>query len=754
MPPDSKDVLELSETIAESPEIAAAPCEFGVGRVFADRYEIRRLLGRGGMGAVYLAYDRAVEAEIALKILESREGVSVERFRQEVRLARRVTHSNVVRTYDLGEAGPYQFLSMEYVNGGNLQTILLDGPLPCEKVVSVTLQICEGLKAAHDAGILHRDLKPENLLLEAATGRIVVTDFGIARLIDVDCAGMETGGVIGTPAYMSPEQLVNQPLDTRSDVYSLGLIVYQLLTGTHPFLKDTVLSTAMARLTESPTCPGDIAVMPDALSALVMQCLDRQPERRPSLEQMMSRLRNADAATFIPSVEVLAPFARLPAEGMRITVTPFRYRGAPESAYLAEILSEELIDIFSMTEGLSVLGTNVEGVQAEISGTVQRSGSGIRISARLRDCARNEQIWSANFDGELEHVFELQDRIAKQVAEALRIELVHGQLRGSVKPEVAEKYLRARYLFSDGDMRKPKKAVSLLEDCLAQAPEFGPAQILLARAYTAMWFLGGDKEIAERSVENMLEKFPELAETHLAAGVFASNCGDFAGAARRLARSLEIAPTCGDAHDYLGRLQLEAGRAEEGLERLNLAIALDSAKGGTALAIAREYALQGDFDRYEEQLRRHDKMEADNSSGRVGTAMRTAMWRHDLAKLRSELARVGDLRGFGYDLLRGLGAAIEDRLSPKAFGDALLQMLEHGSPRLKTLVLQIGCEIMTFREDHALAFDFLQRATDEALVDVSWIDRCPTLDPLRGDGRFIKARTQVVHRARSIWSFD
>lgn len=254
------------------------------GDMIGGRYEIQLLLGEGGMGSVYKALDREVERTVALKLIrpELASNPSIlARFKPELLTAHQVTHKNVIRIYDLAEAEGVKFITMEFVEGSDLRRILLDnGKLALERAIEIIRQVCKALDAAHSAGIIHRDLKPQNIMQEAKTGRILVMDFGLARNIEGD--GMtQTGALLGTIEYMSPEQSMGKTLDQRSDIFAVGLIFYELLTGNTPYKADTAMASLLRRNQERavPAAEMDSSI-PKGLSDIVSKCLERDLEHR------------------------------------------------------------------------------------------------------------------------------------------------------------------------------------------------------------------------------------------------------------------------------------------------------------------------------------------------------------------------------------------------------------------------------------------------------------------------------------------
>ena len=274
-------------TIRTSPAATSIPVpatSFEPGTVLGGRYEIIKMLGEGGMGAVYKARDTELDRLVALKVIRpelANQPQILQRFKQELILARKVTHRNVIRIFDLGQAGGIKFITMEFVEGRDLKGLLTEkGKLSGEEAVAIMHQVCLALEAAHQEGVVHRDLKPQNIMVEDATGRVLVMDFGIARSIEP--GGMtQTGALIGTPEYMSPEQVRGKEADARSDIFTLGIILYELLTGQMPYKADTALGSMYKRTKERALPP--IAVNPEVpgfLSDLVSRCLDPEPQRR------------------------------------------------------------------------------------------------------------------------------------------------------------------------------------------------------------------------------------------------------------------------------------------------------------------------------------------------------------------------------------------------------------------------------------------------------------------------------------------
>jgi serine/threonine protein kinase len=253
------------------------------GAIFASRYEILDMVGKGGMGEVYRVYDLNVAEVMALKLLlpniASDDNI-IKRFTNELKLARKIAHRNVCKMYDLNEDDGVPYITMEHVSGEDLKSLIKsEGRLPEEYVIDIVIQVCEGLAEAHKSGVVHRDLKPQNLMIdERATVKIL--DFGIAR--SMEARGMtRTGMMIGTPEYISPEQAEGEESDQRSDIYSLGVILYEMITGRVPFKGDTALSVALKHKTQIPLAPRKLnPVISDGLSQVILTCMQKDKESR------------------------------------------------------------------------------------------------------------------------------------------------------------------------------------------------------------------------------------------------------------------------------------------------------------------------------------------------------------------------------------------------------------------------------------------------------------------------------------------
>jgi eukaryotic-like serine/threonine-protein kinase len=456
---------------------------------FGPRYQVEALLGEGGMGAVYRAYDRELDRTVALKLIRPELGADPtmsQRFRQELLLASKISHKNILRIHDLGEANGTKFISMAYVEGEDLHQMLKrEGRLPVNRAVSLTKQLCAALEAAHAEGVVHRDLKPQNILLDKA-GQVYVSDFGLAKSLEPDATQMTVSGqFLGTPRYMSPEQALAGAVDHRSDLYSLGLILYEMVTGEIPFKAESTLQTMYLRVHEKPQDPRQVnPELPDYLVQIILRCLETEPgQRYQSAREILDDLESAQPSRPFPSRPLptvparrttrkfwyagagilalaLLTFLALPtvrkllrprassaqssrgippaSQGKYLALLPFRVIGDKNAlGYVSDGLVEATAaKLFQMKDihlasPTAVQSVNVDqplekiaqqlGVNLVAQGTVQGTAEKMRITISLDDVAAGRRLWTSEFSGVPQDLLTLEDKIYAQLVAALEL---------------------------------------------------------------------------------------------------------------------------------------------------------------------------------------------------------------------------------------------------------------------------------------------------------------------------------------------
>jgi eukaryotic-like serine/threonine-protein kinase len=749
------------------------------GSMFAGRYRVEAELGRGGMAVVYRVFDEQLGEAVALKLLDDiAQDSRLERFRREVRLARRITHRNVARTYDLGESAGIHFLTMELVNGPSLKEMLAaGGALPLGRALGLCRQIAEGLAAAHQAGVVHRDLKPGNVLVDA-TDRVVIVDFGIARPIYDDQA--LTRGAIGTPLYMSPEQLSGDDVGPSSDLYALGLVLHELATGKRVAFGGSGAHVVSARLLSAPDLEP-IRGLSEPLAKLLEELLASEPSARPSSAyEVARRLAAFDELAVIgsaatgeptrPGPPPGQPFAPLPRKQRALAVLPFRERDGDGS--LGRALSEALVDVLSGLRGVQVLSAKTGekiiagdtlvlgrqlGADVLVEGSVQRRDQNVRVTVRLVEVANGVQLWSERFDGQVVDLVDFEEMMARRIAEQLRTEIHIALVRGKAPAEAVELYLLGRARLRRRELAGPGAAIDLLDRALALAPSFEPLLATHAMAYVTRWHLASLDSKQERlqeaiaSVERALEHASEIAESHLAAATLASQQGDYARAAGLLRRSLLLAPTCAPAHEYLGMLQCEAGRFEEGIQRVQLALTLEPMTPLGWATLARHHAFAGRQREFADWCAEMLRGTGPHFVVVRQLQLRVAAWSGDHATVRRFL---DDFHGRTdtLGLLEVYARAVLGELS-WAQAEPLFQQhaVHFQSPRSRTYALQLATECWACSGELEAAENTLVQAANEALADLDWLQRCPALEPLRSTPAYAAARARVSERATAIW---
>ncbi|MFO0686791.1 MAG: protein kinase [Sandaracinus sp.] len=773
-------------------DLRSGSTDLAPGDVFADRYLVELLVGRGGMGTVYRVRDTMVDELVALKILGQTSAEVVERFRREVRLARRITSPHVARTHDLGTHAGVHYLTMELVEGVSLGRKLEEGPFTPARAAHVAAAIARGLAAAHAASVVHRDLKPDNVLLEAKSGRVVVTDFGIARALDFERV-RATGGIAGTPAYMAPEQLTGAAVDGRADLYALGVVLFEMLTGALPFEGDTPISIAVARLHHAPRDLATLRVVPAELAQIVHTLLAREPDRRFASADEVAQKLEALAATLDRGVtpspismpesstfaRMVTPHTPSTGSGSRrvIAVAPIAYRGSPEHGHLPDGMTSELVDLLSRTRNVSVIGRSAVqnafahasdprvsakelGATHLLDATLQGAPTKLRLTARLVDVTSGMQVWTHKEELDPnEDPFGLEERFARRTAEALRLGLEGLVGTERISGEALELFLAARRSARSPSVTDRASAVAMLEQVITLAPSFAPALAIHAIACVRAWVLprtGAEpadardwRAEATESVRRALERAPHVPETHHAAAVVHLQAGEYRDAIRHARAALALAPAYPDAHLVLGSLKLEAGRAKEGLESIEIALDIDPTLEAGHYERARYHALYGDpalADTYGKKL-----LELSQLVLWAQIEIRAGAWRGEPDRLRRGLEALSrSPHPLAGPLSTYARAVLREIQPPPGFGPTSTTFA--ASPRVRSVAMQMQAEALGSIGDVDAAAQCVELAATTVLVDLDWIDRCPVIAAVRADPRFPEWRRAVARRSEEVWS--
>jgi serine/threonine-protein kinase len=768
---------------------AAVTTDLGAREVLAGRWEILGLIGSGGMGTVYRARDRELDEDVALKVLRAEvlSPADLERFLREVKLSRKVTHKNVARVFELAEHGGRRFFTMELVEGESLRGHLeRSGRLSVDAVVGVGVAVCRGLAAAHDEGVIHRDLKPDNVLVSKG-GRIAITDFGIASSLERG-SDKETSAFVGTPHYMAPEQVEgSKDIDGRADIYALGVMLFELAVGTPPFEAKTPLAVAALRLTKAAPDPKSLRPdLPDGLARIINKCLRRDPgERYATAAEVEAALLSETASGSAPSVMPPAPLstaevvvtsipAHPPMRGVRIAVLPMANVGLGDDAYLAEGVTEDLIDALSAMQGLRVaaygsvvaLGGDARdpreagkqlGVEVVAQGSLRRiPADRLRLTVRLSGVQDGIQLWVGRFDFAAAELLDINEEVARALAQAVAVKVPPPD-RKLTDPIAIDLYLRARAKYREFWREGVLESVRFYELALERAPD---APLLVAGHALALaraaFFSAASLPDANAAAARALALAPELGEAHLAAGAVAMQESRIVDAYKYGLAAIARAPSLAEAHQLLGRILAETGPIEEAARALDFAAGLDPASGVTRRERIRLLALAGKWD---EAFALLDGVAPDESLDRVGmmvVRLRLELWRGNLAALdqvRTHLGSLGStLTGTANEFpifLRAVAESIAQR-RPFRLEELTAMTVETGSSRRLLFFHQLAIEANTLFGSMDHAIETLRSAVDKGLMDLVWLDHCPALSPIRETPTFIAARTELAERARGI----
>ena len=548
----------------------------------AGRYRIERELGRGGMATVYLADDMKHQRQVAIKVLRAELGplLGSDRFLREVAIAAKLNHPHILPLYDSGDADGLLFYVMPYIKGESLRVKLdREKQLPVDEALSIARQVAAALGHAHAQDVIHRDIKPENILLHE--GEAVVADFGIA-LATRGAAGeriTETGLVVGTPEYMSPEQAMSErTLDARSDVYSLGCVLYEMLAGEPPYTGPNAQALLAKRLVDP--VPG-VRRLRAGVSTGVEYALTKALATA-AADRFASATAFAEALT-----------ASVPSRHAAIAVLPFLNLSAdPENEYFADGITEDVIAHLSKIRALKVISRtsvmpfkkrlqSLKEIAAKLEagtlldGSVRRVGDRVRIVAQLVDAETDQQLWSETYDRQLTDIFVIQTDVALHIADALKAELsLDEQSRIRKEPtrdvQAYQLYLQGRHWFVRYTPLAMQRAITYFERAIGRDPEYALAYASVAMAYAEMGEVGAmSPDIAHPQARDAaaqaLKLDPNLGEAHCTAAYLHMFDFDWTRAEREFKRSLELSPSSADTYDLYGRMCAALGRYDEAL---------------------------------------------------------------------------------------------------------------------------------------------------------------------------------------------
>jgi TolB-like protein/Flp pilus assembly protein TadD len=768
------------------------------------RYEILSLIGKGGMGEVYRAFDASLQREVAIKIVAhdaAGSGDAIRRFEQEARAIARLSHPNVVAVHDFGNEKGSLFIVSELLEGQTLRERLAGGALPARTAIDYALQMTSALSAAHERGIVHRDLKPENVMV-LRDGTVKVLDFGLAKLqqdqpehvsADAPTAVLATtpGTVMGTAGYMSPEQLRGATVDARSDLFSLGVVLYEMVEGHRPFGGASVADMMAAVLRNDP--PRLKAPDTRALEPVIRRCLDKDPGRRyASAAEVRGALDGIGrGSTMVPmppsfpsagrwitaAVMVLALVTgvaltvsrmRKPVHSVKaIAVLPFEnVTGNPDEDYFADGMTDELITSVAQYSGIRVIARGSVmpyrktkkpletiarelGVDALVNGTVRRDGQRVRVSAEMVPAGGKEVTWAKSYEGTLADALSLQSSVAEAIAQQIQ---AHATLSDDAKkslsrrvdPEAFLLYQKGRYFWNQRNAAALRHGIEVFQQAIDRDPTYAAAYSGLADCYTALGygsFLPPREAFtkAKSAALKAIELDPALAEPHASLGyVRLYYDWDFAAADAEFHRALALNPNYLTGHQFYSVYLTAMGRFDDARHQIAIARELDPLSISVNTDMGFELFYKSDYDAAIRQLLDTIEMNPEFALAHfwLGRAYQQSR-RYDDAI--AEYRKANDLQPDWVPTLAALGSvyALSGQTSDAR---GVLQHLEELSKAKYVTPYGVALIYANLNDanlnDANQAFLWLDRAVEDRSHWLVWLKLDARWQPIRNDPRF------------------
>lgn len=757
------------------------------GTVFSGRYEVLEELGHGGMGEVFRVKDTKLDEEMALKVLKPEIAAHkeiIERFKNELKFARKIAHRNVCKMYDLNEGEEVLYITMEYVAGRDLKSLIDEkGSLTEKDAVDIAKQVGEGLAEAHALGVIHRDLKPQNIMIEEG-GRAKILDFGIARSIEAPGV-TQTGMLIGTPDYISPEQAEGGTADQRSDIYSLGVILYEMVTGSVPFKGDTALSVAIKHKTQLPPDPRKLnPKLSEDLARLILRCMEKDPGRRyQTAKELLSELDKFERGVPIaraPSLKrgLAIPWKRALIYGgsvlllvlliagtltllkpriRSIAVLPFRnLTGDANQDYFVDGIADGLITNLGRIEALRVISYTSTfpykgqkkalpeiarelNVDALVEGSVQQAGDSVGLQVRLVKARPEERsLWQGAYNRTISDTLVMYGDIARAISQKINVRLssqaeTHFLSAGRVNPETYKAYLRGCYLVNFGTTEEDtNKGISYFQKAIENDPADPWAYAGLGYAYVSLGHSDASppdawlnaRAAAERALkldENMAEGYAILAD------VKTYYERDWRGAEENFKRAMELNPSLPWNHYHYAWYLVLQGRLDEAIVEHRKAQELDPLTPWHTCWLGVLYMYKGQYDKGIEEAR---KCLVQNEKFAwswviIGWAYQWRGMYKEAIEAHEKAAAIEP--GLNYTLAQTYALAGRKDEARKIAAELESQPASSfGAWALATIYSALG--------DRDNAFKWLAYKPDHAWVP--WFRIDPQFFPLRGDPRF------------------
>ena len=714
-----------------------------------SHFKILEKLGEGGMGAVYLAEDLELNRQVALKVLPAEMASDPERlsrFKREAKAVAALNHPNIVTIYSVEDSEKGRFISMELVKGRSLEEMIGPQGLPIGQFFKIAVPLADALSAAHQSGVTHRDLKPANIMV-SEEGRVKVLDFGLAKLQTVDPSAADPdlptqaltqeGMVMGTVPYMSPEQVQSKPLDQRTDIFSLGIILYELATGQRPFRGDTSADLISSILRDSPRAVTQVKVdLPNHLGRIVGRCLEKEPARRyQTASELRGELEHLQEEIGKDETDL----------GSSVAVLPFRNMSPDKDQdYFCEGIAEELINRLGKFQNLRVasrtsafqfkdadadirdIGERLN-VGTVLEGSVRKAANQLRIAAQLVKVADGYRLWSDSYDRELEDVFAIQDEIAQSIVDALHVTLSPSEAKQAVKRAVKvdvqayDFYLKGRNFFYQFRQQGFEFARQMFARAIVIDPSYSRpyAGVADCCSFLYMYFDSSEDNLqeADAASRKAVEIDPGSAEAHASRGLAVSLNQRFDEAKIEFETALRLDPNNYEAHYLYARSLFAQGNLEEAAQRFEKACQVNPEDYNAPQLLAVTYVGLG---------READGIEA---------------FKRSLVVIDRHLELNPDDARAIY-----LGAGSLCHLGEREKAIKWAEKATTIDPDNPSVLYNVACVYSQLGELER-SIDCLEESITTGMGQKEWIENDPDLDPLRDNDRFKTLLTRLDEKS-------
>ena len=795
---DDEELRREVESLLARPAMEALADHSTVTQIMAGaqlgEYRITAQLGAGGMGVVYRATDTRLRREVAIKVLPSRLANSREqlaRFEREAQMLAAMNHPNIAILYGLEHSGDVHYLAMELVPGETLAEQIARGPVPLQTALTICGQVAEALEAAHQKGITHRDIKPANIKV-TPEGRVKVLDFGLAKVPEVGQEGLDgpdmstftagptrEGQILGTPAYMSPEQVRGKAFDHRSDIWAFGCVLYELLSGRRPFAGETLTDTLAKVLEREPDWRALPASTPLKVIELIKCCLRKDPDQRlRSMGEARSRIgeslsrgwgltrRQLAAAAALGTMLLVVPAAYWIIGGRQravetLAILPFiNESGNPDTDYLSQGITESLITGLSRAPNLRVMSRDSVfrfagqdkdvreagrelGVGAVLKGRLRQRGDAVSISVELVKTSDGTLLWREQYDRSGGNILDIERSIAREIVRQLQLKLTGQEQRrltaaSTGSPEAYRLYLQGRYFWNRRDENDLKRSADFFQQAIDKDPGFAMAWAGLADSFLMLgaWSVWEPKDAYPRAREaatRAIAMDESLAEPHATLGYLKTLYEwDWPGAGQEFRRAIDLQENYGTAHHWYAFYFMTIGDVPRALAEIERARAIDPLSPVINSEVGYFYTFARQYERATLESRKMLELAPSVPYAHILSAYIYALQ----GKRQQCAAEMETLAAFprGGVVSLGLTAKVYAILGEREKARAELEELLKRA-RERYVYPALIASVYAALGDTERAFEYFERSLEDRSLVASWL-RAPELDHLRPDPRF------------------